>query len=369
MDRNFKIILFSGYFVFVLLFSIVSTVKAVLTGDVNGDGKVDIIDIGIIIDNYSRVPVTNQNADVNSDGSVNIIDIGIVIDNYGKIASSTPTPSSGTPVIMAASDIICDGLTPTGSSCQQGIVSDLFVSQKPDAVLLAGDICHTPSANCFNNYYHPTYGRFKSITHPTTGNHEYLASGASYYFDYFNGSGNANGPAGNRSQGYYSFDVGSWHVIALNSQCSEAGGCGSGSPQYTWLQSDLAAHKNKCTLAFYHIPVFSSGGRANNNMAQIYSLLYNNNTEIVLNGHDHIYERFAPQGPGGSLDASRGIRQFIVGTGGANHTSIASVAANSEVRNATSFGALKLTLHDTSYDWQFLPATGSFTDSGSYPCH
>jgi hypothetical protein len=342
---------------------------AAITGDVNSDGKVDIIDIGIIIDNYGRTPIVNQKADVNNDGSVNIIDIGIVIDNYGKIETATPTPSSGTPFIMAASDIICDGLNPTGSSCQQKIVSDLIFNQKPTAVLLPGDICHTPSANCFNNYYAPSYGRFKSITHPTTGNHEYLATGASYYFDYFNGVGTANGPAGERGKGYYSFDIGSWHIISLNSQCSEAGGCGSGSPQYTWLQNDLNSHTNACTLVFYHIPVFSSGGRANNNMAQIFSLLYSKNVEIVLNGHDHIYERFAPQAPGGNLDTSKGIRQFIVGTGGANHTNIASVAPNSEVRNATSFGALKLTLNNSSYNWQFIPATGTFTDSGSASCH
>jgi hypothetical protein len=366
---NLSLLILLALFFWSLVFFNPSQASAALTGDVNTDGKVDIVDIGIVIDNYARTPIANLKADINSDGSVNIIDIGIIIDNYGKTPAATSTPSAGTPFIMAASDIICDGLTPTGSSCLQGIVSDLFVSQKPNAALLVGDICHTPSTNCFNNYYAPTYGRFKSITHPTTGNHEYLASGASYYFDYFNGAGNANGPAGERGKGYYSFDVGSWHIVALNSQCSEAGGCGSGSPQYTWLQNDLTAHSTACTLAFYHIPVFSSGGRANNNMAQIFSLLHSKNVDIVLNGHDHIYERFAPQAPGAKLDNSKGIRQFIVGTGGANHTNIASVAPNSEVRNTTSFGALKLTLHNSSYDWQFIPVTGSFTDSGSANCH
>lgn len=248
--------------------------------------------------------------------------------------------------------------------------SQVAVDQKPDAVLILGDLCHTPSANCFNNYYAPSWGRLFSITHPTTGNHEYLVSAAVYYFDYWNGIGNVGGPAGNRGQGYYSYDIGSWHVIALNSQCGDTGGCNSGSPQYTWLTQDLQNHPSTCTLAYYHIPVFSSGGRANNNMKQIYTLLYNNNVDVVLDGHDHIYERFAPQNPSGQADALRGIREFIVGTGGANHTSIATVQPNSEVRNTDTFGALKLTLHQNSYDWKFMPVTGkTFTDSGSNLCH
>jgi acid phosphatase type 7 len=285
--------------------------------------------------------------------------------------SPTPTPAGTDPVVMAAGDIICDSLTTTTSGCRQMDVSQVFVKQNPAAALILGDLCHTPSANCFNNYYAPSYGRFKSISYPTTGNHEYLVPGAIYYFDYWNGVGNQTGQAGDRAKGYYSFDIGTWHLIALNSQCSDAGGCNAGSAQYTWLQNDLATHTNKCTLAYYHIPVFSSGGRANNNALQMFTLLYNNNVDVVLDGHDHIYERFAPQNPSGQADAVRGIREFIVGTGGANHTSIASIAANSEIRNVDTFGALKLTLHPTGYDWQFVPAanTGTFTDSGSNTCH
>jgi len=248
--------------------------------------------------------------------------------------------------------------------------SQVAVDQNPTAALILGDLCHTPSANCFDNYYNPSWGRLFSISHPTTGNHEYLVAGALYYFDFWNGIGNALGPAGDRSQGYYSFNLGTWHIIALNSQCGDAGGCNSGDPQYTWLQGDLQDHTNMCTLAYYHIPVFSSGGRAETNMKQIYTLLYNNNVDVVLDGHDHIYERFAPQDPNGVADPVHGIREFIVGTGGANHTSIASVQPNSEVRNADTFGALKLTLHPNGYDWQFIPVAGmTFTDSGSTLCH
>jgi hypothetical protein len=285
------------------------------------------------------------------------------------VSPTSPTTESA-PIIMAAGDFICDSLTTSSSGCQQMAASQVVVDQMPDAALILGDLCHTPSTNCFDNYFAPSWGRLFSISHPITGNHEYLVAGAIYYFDYWNGVGNADGPAGNRSQGYYSYDVGSWHIIALNSQCSQAGGCNAGSPQYTWLQQDLQSHANLCTLAYYHIPVFSSGGRANTNMKQIYTLLYNNNVEVVLNGHDHIYERFAPQDPTGLADPLRGIREFIVGTGGANHTSIATIQPNSEVRNTDTFGALKFTLHPDGYDWQFMPVVGkTFTDSGTAFCH
>jgi hypothetical protein len=285
-------------------------------------------------------------------------------------ASATAPTTGSDPIVMAAGDFICDSLSTSSTACQQMAVSQVVVDQMPAAALILGDLCHTPSANCFNNYYAPSWGRLFSISHPITGNHEYLVAGAGYYFDYWNGVGNADGPAGNRSQGYYSYDVGSWHIIALNSQCSQAGGCNAGSPQYIWLQQDLQNHPNLCTLAYYHIPVFSSGGRANNNMKQIYTVLYNYNVEVVLNGHDHIYERFAPQDPNGVADPLRGIRTFIVGTGGANHTSIATIQPNSEVRNVDTFGALKFTLHPNGYDWQFMPVPGkTFTDSGTAFCH
>jgi len=284
--------------------------------------------------------------------------------------SPTPPPSGSDPSIMAAGDIICNTLTTNSSGCQQMAVSQIVVDQQPAAALILGDLCHTPSVNCFDNYFNPSWGRLFSIAHPTTGNHDYLVSGAVYYFDYWNGIGNSAGPAGNRSQGYYSFDIGAWHLIALNSQCGDAGGCSSGSPQYLWLQQDLQDHPNLCTLAYYHIPVFSSGGRAETNMRQIYTLLYNNNVDVVLDGHDHIYERFAPQDPNGLADPLRGIREFIAGTGGANHTSIAAIQPNSEVRNTDTFGALKLTLHPDGYDWQFMPIPGkTFTDAGTALCH
>jgi hypothetical protein len=245
----------------------------------------------------------------------------------------------------------------------------------PTAVLPLGDnqyYCGGLAA--FQQSYALSWGRFKSITHPSVGNHEYLTSGgtdcnagnagANGYFTYFGAA------AGQRGQGYYSYDIGTWHLIALNSNCSDAGGCSASSPQGRWLANDLATHHNACTLAYWHIPLFSSGGRANNNSRALWDQLYNANADLILNGHDHIYERFAPQTPSAQADASRGIREFIVGTGGANHTSITTVAANSEVRNEDTFGVLKVTLHPTSYSWQFIPEAGqTFADSGSTACH
>ena len=286
------------------------------------------------------------------------------------------------PVIAVAGDIACDptnsgfnGGNGSTNSCRQKYTSDLLVNAGLAAVLPLGDNqYYCGGYQAFLQSYDPSWGRIKSITRPVVGNHEYLTSGgtdcttansgAAGYFNYFGSA------AGNRGQGYYSYNIGTWHLIALNSNCGDAGGCSSSSPQGQWLAADLAAHTNFCTLAYWHIPVFSSGGRASSNMKSIWQTLYNNNVDLILSGHDHIYERFAPQTADGVLDTARGMREFIVGSGGANHTSIATVAANSEIRNVDTFGILKLTLHPTSYDWQFVPEAGrTFTDTGTGACH
>jgi len=286
------------------------------------------------------------------------------------------------PVIAAAGDIACDPTNSsfnngngTSGSCRPKYTSDLLVNAGLAAVLALGDNqYYCGGYQAYLQSYNLSWGRVKSITHPAVGNHEYLTSGgtdctsansgAAGYFNYFGSA------AGSPSQGYYSFDVGTWHLIALNSNCSSAGGCGSTSPQGQWLAADLAAHTNFCTLAYWHIPLYSSGGRASSNTQSIWQTLYNNNVDVVLNGHDHIYERFAPQAPNATVDTARGIREFIVGSGGANHTSLATIAANSEVRNVDTYGILKMTLHPTSYDWQFVPEAGkTFTDTGTGNCH
>jgi len=286
------------------------------------------------------------------------------------------------PVIAAAGDIACDPTNTsfnngngTSGSCRQKSTSDLLVNAGFSAILPLGD--NQYYCGGYQGYvqsYNLSWGRVKSITRPVVGNHEYLTSGgtdcttanagAAGYFNYFGSA------AGNSGQGYYSYDIGTWHLIALNSNCGDAGGCSATSPQGKWLAADLAAHSNYCTLAYWHIPLFSSGGRASSNTQSIWQTLYNNNVDVVLNGHDHIYERFAPQTPNGTLDTARGIREFIIGSGGANHTSLATIFANSEIRNVDTFGILKLTLHPTSYDWQFVPEAGkSFTDTGTGNCH
>ena len=190
------------------------------------------------------------------------------------------------------------------------------------------------------------------------------------YFDYFNGSGVKNGPAGERGKGYYSYNVGTWHLIALNSNCAKVP-CSAGSAQERWLRGDLYANRNRCTLAYWHHPRFSSGHDGNNTTTQaIWTALYEGGVEVALTGHSHNYERFAPMNASGKRDKSLGVREFVVGTGGAFFTGVSSAKPNSEVRQNHTFGVLKITLRPTRYSWKFTPEAGkSFSDSGSTDCH
>jgi acid phosphatase type 7 len=283
-----------------------------------------------------------------------------------------PPSATGDPVIAAAGDIACDpanggfnGGAGQGTGCQELATSDLlFGIGNLAAVLTLGDTQYETGAYpAFLASFDPSWGRLKPLIHPVVGNHEYLTAHAAGYYRYFGAA------AGDPTQGYYSFDVGAWHLIALNSQCSEVGGCNRGSPQETWLRADLAAHPNQCTLAYWHIPLYSSGGRAQVDYTDFWSDLVAAGADLVLNGHDHIYERFAPQNASGAADP-QGVREFVVGTGGNNHTPLARIFPNSEVRNSDTFGVLELTLHPHGYDWQFLPQPGaSFSDAGSGACH
>ncbi len=284
------------------------------------------------------------------------------------------------PVIAAAGDIACDpgsssfnGGNGTSSSCQQKATAALLAGGLAAILPLGDNQYYCGGLTAFNASYDLSWGAWKSITRPAVGNHEYLTSGgtgcdgtnsgAAGYFAYFGAN------AGQVGAGWYSYDIGAWHLIALNSNCGDAGGCSASSPQGKWLAADLAAHPTVCTLAYWHIPLFSSGGRASSNSKSFWDQLYAAGADVILAGHDHTYERFARQTPTGVADATRGIREFIVGTGGANHTSFATTATNSEVRNSSTYGVLRLTLHATSYDWQFAPTAGaSFTDSGSEAC-
>lgn len=236
----------------------------------------------------------------------------------------------------------------------------------PGTVFTAGDNAYPSGTfNQFQNCYGPTWGRHYARTLPSVGNHEYRTSGASGYFRYFGAAANPSG------KGYYSYNLGDWHIVVLNSMCQKIGGCSASSPQAQWLRGDLVANPRLCTLAYWHHPVFTSGEHGNDpRMRPAFQILYDNNAELVINGHDHDYERFAPQTPSGTADPARGIREIVVGTGGAKLRPFATIRPNSEVRDANTWGVIKLTLNPDSYGWQFVPVAGqTFTDSGTTSCH
>jgi hypothetical protein len=282
-------------------------------------------------------------------------------------------PQEADPVIAAAGDIACELKGPKSAeestdedTCHMKATSDLLVRAKLAAVLPLGDTQYEDGALVqFQKSYEPTWGRVKAISHPAVGNHEYGTAGASGYFSYF---GTA---AGEKDKGYYSFDIGSWHLIALNANCDQVGGCQAGSLQEKWLKADLAAHPTLCTLAYWHQPRFSSALHGNDPASDAFwQDLYQAGADVVLNGHDHAYERFGPQTPGAIADPERGIREFVVGTGGNSLYPFLKTQSNSEVRNNQTYGVLKLTLHPKGYDWQFVPEKGkTFTDSGTSACH
>jgi hypothetical protein len=235
----------------------------------------------------------------------------------------------------------------------------------PGTVFTTGDNAYrSGTAGEFDACYHPIWGRHRARTRPAPGNHEYRTAGARGYFGYFGAA------AGDPGKGYYSYDLGGWHIVVVNSNCWAVGGCGPGSPQHRWLRADLAASATRCTLAYWHHPLFTSSavhpGEAR--MRALFEVLHQHRAEVVITGHSHQYERFAPQDPDGHPDPA-GIRQFVVGTGGNGHHEFGTVQPNSEVRNDDTYGVLRLTLRPTSYEWRFVPQAGrTFTDSGTGSC-
>jgi acid phosphatase type 7 len=291
--------------------------------------------------------------------------------SLASVALALPASAQAAdPVIAAAGDIACGSFPTALGSCQQQATSDLLLERPWTAVLALGDEQYPDGdVDLFQQFYEPTWGRVKAITHPVPGNHEYATPGAFGYFSYFGAA------AGDYSRFYYSFDLGNWHVIALNSNCAQVGGCQPGSPEETWLRSDLAAHRNSCTLAYWHHPHFSSGGAGNddrgvNPTGAFWDDLYAAGADVVLNGHDHGYERFAPQTPTAIADPAYGIREFVVGTGGRSHSTYPTLVPNSERRNGRSFGILQVGLHRASFYWRFVSVHGTaFTDTGRGRCH
>jgi hypothetical protein len=266
----------------------------------------------------------------------------------------------GDPVITAAGDIAGCGNQKDEETAQ------LLDSIAPTRVLALGDNVYPDGKGTeYTNCYQPTWGRHKAKTSPVPGNHDYHVNGAAGYFGYYGAA------AGDPAKGYYAFNLGSWRLYALNSNCSDVS-CAAGAAQEQWLRADLAANPRSCSLAFLHHPRFGSGEtggrRDNKSVAPLYQAFYDASGDIWLSGHNHQYERLTHLGPNGAVDLARGLRIFIAGTGGAALYQFGTPITGSEVRSMT-HGVLKLTLHAAGYEWQFVPIAGStFTDSGSDTC-
>jgi calcineurin-like phosphoesterase family protein len=291
---------------------------------------------------------------------------GVVFVSAGLAQVAEPSGVT----VAAAGNIACDpskanfdGANP--ATCQHRQTAKLLADSS--AVFVLGD----------NQYYSGTLAKYKVgygateswgpsnlKVHPVPGNHDYKTSGAAGYFDYF-AENSVN--TGTRGKGWYSFDSGAWHIIALNSNCSKVS-CGSSSEQVVWLENDLKADTHSCQLAFWHHPRFWSRGTGTP-VPNFWSKLYKYGADVVLNGHQHSYERFAPMNKDGTANPTFGIREFIVGTGGYEHVAFENTWPTSEVRNNTDYGVLKLTLLPTSYTWTFLSISGQVLDSGSGTCH
>lgn len=243
-----------------------------------------------------------------------------------------------------------------------------LVEQIPGTVFLAGDNVYPDgSPRQYRDCYGASWGQFLDRTRPVPGNHEYQTPGAAGYLDYFGPRAEPNGTT------WYSWEAGEWHVVMLDSDCSapEVDGCNRGSAQEAWLRADLAASSARCTLAIWHHPRFSSGEHGNDGRTDfLWRALYDAGADVIVNGHDHDYERFAPQDPNGKADPERGIRQFVVGTGGARLRNFETTRANSEVRDARTHGVIRFVLSPDGYQWDFIPVAGqTFTDEGSDDCH
>jgi hypothetical protein len=265
-----------------------------------------------------------------------------------------PPPAEPDAVIAGAGDIAMCGAPEVAATAT-------LLDSIPGTIFTAGDNAY-PSGTLrdFVSCYEPTWGRHKHRTRPVPGNHEYETPGGAGYYQYF---GSIAGPAG---MGYYSYREGAWLVVAINSAIATD----AASPQAQWLRSTLAQNTTRCTAAIWHHPLYSSGPNGNSrHMRDMWQILQEAGAEIVISGHDHLYERFAPQNADGRRDEERGMRQFVVGTGGAHIYDTRSRKPNSETIGRAS-GVLKLTLKADSYTWQFIPVPGaSFSDAGSGTCH
>lgn len=289
----------------------------------------------------------------------------------GPTTVPTPAPTPNFPVIIAAGDISCDSATPH-LPCKSRETSNVLMSERAlrsaVVVLPLGDLQYEKGTLTeFKTNYHATWGRLNDTAHPVPGNHEYDTRSATGYFDYFASTGVA---VGARTEGWYSYNVGDWHFVALNSNCGSVGGCGSASAQYRWLQADLTTSRQKCTVAYMHHPFQASGPNGSTAaLLPFMRLLHENNAELVLSGHEHSYERFNPITPDLVPDPTKGLRLFVVGTGGRDLTGfVRAPFAHSAFRTNEHFGALRIVMKDAAYDWAFVNTAGVVIDSGSGVC-
>jgi acid phosphatase type 7 len=272
-----------------------------------------------------------------------------------SVVTVTPPPPGTSVVFVGAGDM-------SDCSNDNDEATARLLDGIPGTVFTAGDNAYPDgTASDFANCYEPTWGRHKARTRPSPGNHDYNTQGAGPYYAYFGANA---GPAG---RGYYSYDLGDWHIISLNSNIS----MDAGSVQEQWLRADLTASTTRCTLAYWHHPRFSSGSHGSSTASRpLWQALYDADADVVVVGHDHNYQRFAPQTPDGALDPTRGIRQFVAGMGGRSHYAFGTPIANTEASNTDTYGVLKFTLSADSYTWEFIPVAGrTYTDSGSGTCH
>jgi hypothetical protein len=303
---------------------------------------------------------------------------GVVYARWPRDAGATPlyigaqpVREPGSVVIGAAGDIVCppgkrrDAELKKPNTCAMDDTAKLVGAIQPDAVLALGDNQYPSGALAdFQAMYAESWGAYRDITFPVPGNHEYGTPGARGYFAYFGER------AGEPDKGYYSYDLGSWHVVALNSECDHIGGCGDSDPQATWLRQDLRSHPRKCVLAYWHRPRFSSGNHGNDlDQDVLWRILAEAEADLVLSGHDHDYERFAPMDAQGEPDPE-GLTQLVVGTGGASHYRFHNPEPTSAVRITGRNGVLRLKLTEEAYAWQFMAAPdGQVLDSGNTQCH
>ncbi len=293
--------------------------------------------------------------------------------NTSSVGQAEKTAEPAAKKLVVVGDIVCDPDTAKKdtNNCQSDETFALAKDTGPDAVVAVGDLQYeNGSLDDYQSGFDKSWGGLKSIIYPTPGNHEYHTTGASGYFDYFKADPH---PKVDISQGYYSFNLGAWHIISLNSNCKDIGGCDEASAQIKWLEADLNANQNKCSLAFWHHPRFTSGKYFNDADTKdrskiMWEKLVAAKADVVLNGHDHLYERFAAQTTDG-VATETGLQQFTVGTGGKILYAKTAVAANSEKAVDDHFGILKMELLPSSYQWQFIATSSQVLDAGQRNCN